>query len=214
MNLGLTNSLGEYIGVVEPDDFVEKDMFEKLYTAAKKNNLDLAKSNYYGYSEHGNEYRGIFDKFIYNKVICANKTPGILLCPPTIWAAIYRKKFLEEMNIGFLETPGASYQDTSFTFKSMMMAKRIMLLPKACYHYRLDNPLSSVNQSESKVFCVCDEYMEIESYINRHAEIPKKLVNYEKAMKFMTYNWNYNKERLRITLSLLLCVQRLYRSPF
>ena len=31
MNLGLTNSLGEYIGVVEPDDFVEKDMFEKLY---------------------------------------------------------------------------------------------------------------------------------------------------------------------------------------
>ena len=34
MNQGLKRANGEYIGIVESDDFIEPDMFEKLYTAA------------------------------------------------------------------------------------------------------------------------------------------------------------------------------------
>src|SRR5574344_757344 len=37
MNKGLEKATGEYIGIVESDDFIEKDAFEKLYSLAKKN---------------------------------------------------------------------------------------------------------------------------------------------------------------------------------
>lgn len=46
---------------------------------------------------------------------------------PTIWSAIYRKDFIRENNIRFNETPGASFQDASFNFKVMALAKRVQL---------------------------------------------------------------------------------------
>ena len=46
MNLGLKEALGEYIGVVETDDFILPNMYEKLYTFAKKNNADYVKSDF------------------------------------------------------------------------------------------------------------------------------------------------------------------------
>lgn len=52
MNLGFQAARGEYIGIVESDDYVEPVMFEKLYNLAKSNHLDLAKSGFFNhYSE-------------------------------------------------------------------------------------------------------------------------------------------------------------------
>lgn len=36
MNRGLDACTGEYVGIVEPDDYVKPDMYEKLYKVAKK----------------------------------------------------------------------------------------------------------------------------------------------------------------------------------
>ena len=84
---------------------------------------------------------------------------------PTIWSAIYRKDFIRENNIRFNETPGASFQDASFNFKVMALAKRVQLIRDAFLHYRQDNENSSVN-SPGKVFCVCDEYEEMQRFLD------------------------------------------------
>ena len=47
MNRGLDMARGEYIGIVESDDWVEPDMFEKLYQAAKAAKADVVKSNFF-----------------------------------------------------------------------------------------------------------------------------------------------------------------------
>ena len=49
MNRGLAKATGEYIGIVESDDWVEKDMFESLYSLAKENEAEVVKSNFYNY---------------------------------------------------------------------------------------------------------------------------------------------------------------------
>lgn len=49
MNRGLENATGEYIGIVESDDFAELDMFENLYKLAKQNDADIVKSDFYLY---------------------------------------------------------------------------------------------------------------------------------------------------------------------
>lgn len=46
MNVGIDNAHGEYLGIVESDDYVDKHMFEVLYTVAKSNDLDVVKSDY------------------------------------------------------------------------------------------------------------------------------------------------------------------------
>ena len=49
MNRGFDMAEGEYVGIVESDDYAEADMFEKLYRIAEKDKLDVVKSGYYFY---------------------------------------------------------------------------------------------------------------------------------------------------------------------
>lgn len=53
MNLGISLAKGEYIGIVESDDFAEKNMFKKLYRAARWHKCDIAKGSYFEHSEQG-----------------------------------------------------------------------------------------------------------------------------------------------------------------
>ena len=53
LNIGLNLAGGEYVGIVEPSDFIDKKMFEKLYSLSKKCDADIVKSAYFKFSpEH------------------------------------------------------------------------------------------------------------------------------------------------------------------
>lgn len=41
--MGIDMAKGKYIGIVETDDFIASDMYEKLYDIAESHNLDYAK---------------------------------------------------------------------------------------------------------------------------------------------------------------------------
>ena len=45
-NNGLKIASGEYVGFVDADDYIEKDMYERLYNSAKENNCDIVISNF------------------------------------------------------------------------------------------------------------------------------------------------------------------------
>ena len=50
MNVGLDRAAGEYIGILEPDDYVPLDMYEDLYEAAHAHDLDLVKADFYRFT--------------------------------------------------------------------------------------------------------------------------------------------------------------------
>ena len=47
MNLGLKIAKGEYIAIVETDDYIDTDMFEQLYKKASQYSLDMVKGTLY-----------------------------------------------------------------------------------------------------------------------------------------------------------------------
>ena len=191
MNIGLDNAQGEYIGIVEPDDFVKNTMFEDLYALADKNNLDTVKSDFYYYTDKTKQARqaGGIKKKNTGHVLSIKDDVYILKSRPSIWSSIYGKEFLKENDIRFLETSGASYQDTSFAFKTLSTAKRLMFTNKAYLYYRQDNENSSI-KSKSKVYAICDEWEEITKYIDERPKI-KEIVNDVKlSTQFNAYRWN------------------------
>ena len=201
MNRGFDMASGEYIGIVESDDYCEPDMFEKLYSCAKENNLDVCKSSFYYYfSKENKNIEFLIDKqFLKKRIFCPTTDFKSLReqieffnIKPTIWSAIYKKDFIRENNIRFNETPGASFQDTSFNFKVWALAKRVKLMKECFLHYRQDNENSSMN-SANKVYCVCDEYHEMERFLNERPKLKGRLDIVKNALKYNTYIWNYER---------------------
>ena len=109
------------------------------------------------------------------------------------------RTFLLENDIRFLETKGGSYQDTSFAFKALSLAKRVLLTPKAYLHYRIDNENSSVN-NKGKVYAICDEYKEIAYFLTNNLEKYGMFQSLYCRLKYGAYVWNYQRlsESLRL----------------
>lgn len=196
MNCGLAAAKGEYIGIVESDDFAEVDMFEKLYSLAKKHDVDIVKSNYYQYLTDTDPAKGFIVEnlagCIYDEVFCPLDSQSIFLTQPAIWSALYKRDFLLKEDIVFLETPGASFQDTSFNFKVFAAAKKVILTKDAFLHYRIDNANSSV-KSLKKVFCICDEYKEIWDFAHSRIGVFESLKYRIPQIQFGGYVWNLER---------------------
>lgn len=193
MNKGLAFASGEYVGIIESDDFTDKNMFEDLYKIAKNKNCEVVKSDWFQYWTDKNENRkmGKISVFKSGKVTNALKDKSMLKITPSIWSAIYKTSFLRENNIRFLPTPGASYQDTSFTFKVFMCAKRVVLTPKAYVHYRQDNMNSSV-KSKGKIYALCNEYEETENFINKKPNL-NEFKEFIYTLEYKAYLWTLQR---------------------
>lgn len=203
MNCGFDVATGDYLGIVESDDWVEKDMFERLYRAACEMRADVVKSNfflYYGEPERRDEFFGVVPPRLCGQVFCPLEGVDLEKIAfwngkPSIWSAIYRRDFIRENGIRFHETPGASYQDASFNFKVWACARRVFCLDRAFLHYRQDNAGSSVNTSSGKVYCVRDEYEEMERFIAGRGEDAGLLKRIMNRLRFDSYMWNIDRLR-------------------
>ncbi|MCI8503195.1 MAG: glycosyltransferase, partial [Dorea sp.] len=62
MNRGIMHASGEYIGIVEPDDYIVPDMYQDLYRTAKEYELDFVKADFYRFTTGADGER----EFVYN----------------------------------------------------------------------------------------------------------------------------------------------------
>lgn len=176
MNKGLDRADGEYIGIVEPDDYVELSMFEDLYRTAKEHDLDFVKADFYRFTrdEDGTEHRQyeMLDRTgnRYGELLNPTMDPQCIRFTLNTWTGIYRRDFIEAYGIRHNETPGASFQDNGFYFQTFAYASRAMIVNKAYYCNRRDNPNSSV-KSKAKVYCMNVEYDHIQDLLKRDREV-------------------------------------------
>lgn len=196
MNRGIKEAHGEYIGILEPDDFLEPTALNSLISKAKETDADVVKANYWFYwsePEERNQTISVIKPEMANRILDPQEEPDIYLALPSVWSAIYRRDYLLENQIEFLETPGASFQDLSFTFKIWAYTHIVYLLEEPILHYRQDNEASSVNNPE-KAFCVCTELEEIERTLESLPDDQqKKLKPFVYRMKYDNYMWNYQR---------------------
>lgn len=201
MNRGLDSATGSFIAVLESDDIMYPDALQKLYDAAERFGADAVKGNftfYWSDPEKADQFHEMFPVELTEKLIDTRKEMGIFYQKAAIWSGLYRRSFLESNAIRFLETPGASYQDSSFAFKIWSSADKAVLIHNPIIRYRQDNEASSVN-SKGKVFCVCDEYAEIDRWLEERKDHPHfkpdycSLTHIAQVSKYNAYLWNYDR---------------------
>lgn len=195
MNRGLDAARGRYLAILESDDFLDSVALERLYALAEAHDAQIAKADFYLHWSHPrprDELFGFVSPSMEGRVMRADEDPRAFYRKSSIWSALYRTDLIRANGIRFLETPGASYQDTGFNFKTLACAERVVFTQEAFLHYRQDNESSSVN-SPGKMFCVCDEYAEIERFLDERPDLKSRLMPVAMKMKYDAYMWNYER---------------------
>ncbi len=140
-NKGLDMASGEYIGIVEADDWCDSQMFEKMYIKAQKYNADVVKCGFY--FAFDNEKKNRISLPEYPEEFSIYDSPEAMELQPSVWSCIYKKSFLKDKNIDMIEER-QSFIDAPFHYETMYKADKYILLKEPLYYYYQGNTNQSV----------------------------------------------------------------------
>jgi glycosyltransferase involved in cell wall biosynthesis len=189
-NLGIKKATGEYIGFVDSDDYIEKDMYLSYYNFAKSNNLDLVVGNYYRCYKESKELiklKSLPMGSIYeHKDILVNIDYGPC-------NKMFKRNLIIDNNILFEEN--LKYEDMPFVLKALKQSNKIGDLNKAYYNYNVrdTSETTTTDQRNFDIFAIFDI---VNNYFKNDNSL-KEEIEYLNVSKLLDYNIQQRKQRNR-----------------
>jgi glycosyltransferase involved in cell wall biosynthesis len=145
---GIDASHGEFVIILEPDDYWDNFYLEPLVREAVGNCSDAVFYNSYFEVRSGFRPRQInqyfHGRFAGPYELTASEIEQRLVSGATgICFALYSKKFISTYKIK-LNTQARAYEDVSFIYRIMLLARKISIIPGGGYFYCRDIPGQSV----------------------------------------------------------------------
>lgn len=170
-NRGLEMARGEYVAIVEPDDYLLPGMFEEMLRLGDElgGGVDVIKTPWFDLLEW-DKPETLKKKLnllaaelkTSKKPFTIEDAPILLEGHPSIWSALYRRAFLDGEGIRFHPYPGAGWADNPFLIDTLCRAKSIAYLNKPFYCYRADLPGSTLgHSSDEKIALPFDRWLEM-----------------------------------------------------
>jgi glycosyltransferase involved in cell wall biosynthesis len=151
-NDGIAVAGGEWVSIIEPDDYVEIGMYlamEVFYVVSgedKNGRIDIIKTPYWRVV-HSDDGKQRLLHCAYHRNVKPTQQPfsiaegaELIMDHPSIWSAIYRREFLNEYDIRFDEFAGAGWADNNFLIRTFCQAQNILYFDEPFYCYREDTP--------------------------------------------------------------------------
>lgn len=157
-NVALEYVLGEYVGFVDSDDLIKKDMFECMYNKAISGNYDIVECGYY--NERKNKELMLWDGNMEGNVTFDKRVKMFLTCG-FIVTKIFKREIIIDNNIKFI--PKIPLEDIDFLCRIYSKVKTVGIVNKCFYHY-IDNKSSFSHTRNSMGFLevnniFCENYL-------------------------------------------------------
>lgn len=145
---------GEYVGFVDGDDIVDKDMFELLMNNAKKYDADISHCGFVMDFPDGHS------DYYYNtgKIVVQNNQKGLIdliqgkYIDPGLWNKIYRKKLIKKFvdNQDIVDYSIKNLEDLLINYY-LFKDSRISIYEDMCkYHYTLRKSSAATSERRNK----------------------------------------------------------------
>lgn len=204
-NTALKQAQGKYIICVDSDDYVEDDYLESLYNKAEETNADIVGCDYF------RESKDLFEKCENQlnenpvqviKNIISGKRNAYL------WLILVKRDLFTKNNITWTEGLDIT-EDLLICSRLFLKAKKISYLPKALYHYNLQNQSSlTASLNEKKVNQIIGVCQLLEK------ELDLEYLDALNQRKAFSKIWILcNTEKLRNEYFSLWNEERLYKIP-
>ncbi|MFE8701747.1 glycosyltransferase family 2 protein [Cytobacillus sp. FJAT-54145] len=182
-NVGINNSVGEYIAFLDSDDFLlSREALEEMYILANKNNSDIVVGNALRYYTESNNYPVFRDSDLF--VESTLETEEFLInfySKKSMYAGVglnlYKSSLLRN-NTYFKE--GILHEDEQFTPRVFLKAKRITIYPKEFYCYRQrEGSITKVKDKTKNSIDIINTCFELESIFSgvENKQLRKILLN-------------------------------------
>lgn len=143
-NTGIARARGDYVGFVDGDDWIDPDMYEKLFSAMKDRQADLAVCRYRQISRTRTLDQSVDRAVVFEgqEALAAYvEEREEFAIQNAAWNKLYRKELLT----GNPFPEGRWYEDIVFATEALARAGRCIYLDIALYNYIIDREDSIMN---------------------------------------------------------------------
>ncbi|OAS85130.1 glycosyltransferase [Metabacillus litoralis] len=183
-NDGISQAKGEYIGFVDPDDWIGPQMYKDMLKIAEEDHIDIVMCTYirefgthskektFDLPERCNYFHDDVQNNIMRRLVgplneeVAN--PELLDAWGTVWSKLYRTELIRKNNIRFIDLNEiGSNEDTLFNIHASYYAKSFVFLNKPYYHYwRANNTSITSKHNPHLVSQFGKLYNRVEGFLN------------------------------------------------
>lgn len=148
-NAGLQVATGTYIGYVDSDDWIEPQMYQRMYEACIEHQAQVAVCRYAKiYRDHvdreGNGQVTVFDREGILKAYLADQPEYVVY--NSVWSKLFAKGVVE----GVLFPVGKNSEDIMYTTKAFCKLEKAVYIDECLYDYVLDREGSIMNVNRTQ----------------------------------------------------------------
>ena len=176
-NYGIKKATGEYIAFVDSDDYVDINMYEKMYNKAKSGNFDMVVCdlNYVYEDKIVRAYSNI-------KNDTTNIKKAMLNIYPAAWNKIFKRKFFS--NVEFKKK--IWFEDVEFLYRLLPQIKTIGSLAEPFYQY-VQREGSITRKQDMRIYNYIDNLNGVIAYY----EDNNLYLKYQKELEYVYVRYMY-----------------------